>query len=303
MKAMNGAGAATLEPPARVAESPALAALRAPAALSEPDAAGLSGEVRAGLRAMLALLRMSVIEQQRYAFNTVVKLTTVYAFFFMLFMGARATLGATAGFGGTLSSLVVGMLVFMMAQRAYGDHSARLNGEAMQGTLEQLAMSRAGLSRVLVYNMLVMTVVQMAFNAVFLLLMMVTSGRWLHIDVLTIVPLLLLSVLSVHGLGMAMGGLTLLFKRVGATAAIFQYVFLMLVAVPPEKVPVFKFLPLSHGSGLLRRAMVNGESLFRMPAADVLFLAANSGAYFVAGVLVFKLCERVARDRGMLGHY
>ena len=305
MSVMNGAGAATLELPAQAAapdDSPALAALRTPSAARAPGY-GLAAEARTGWRAMQALLRMSLIEQRRYMFNTVVRMVTVYAFFFMLFMGARVTMGATAGFGGTLSSLVVGMLVFMMAQRAYQDHSTRLNGEAMQGTLEQLAMSRVGLAQVLVYNMMVMTVVQLAFNAVFLVMMMATTGQWLHLDVLSIVPLLLLATLSVHGVGLAMGGLTLLFKRVGATAAIFQYVFLMLVAVPVTKFPAFAYLPLSYGSGLIRRVMVDGESLYRMPAGDVLFLLANSGAYFVAGLLIFALCERIARDRGMLGHY
>jgi ABC-2 type transport system permease protein len=302
MSVMNGAGAATLELPAPVTDSPALAALRAPAGARAPGT-GWAGEARTGFRAMQALLRMSLIEQRRYMFNSVVRMVTVYAFFLMLFMGARVTLGASAGFGGTLSSLVVGMLVFMMAQRAYQDHSTRLNGEAMQGTLEQLAMSRVGLAQVLVYNMMVMTIVQLCFNAVFLVLMMATTGQWLHLDLLSIVPLLLLATLSVHGVGMAMGGLTLLFKRVGATAAIFQYVFLMLVAVPVEKFPAFAYLPLSYGSGLIRRVMVDGQSLYRMPAGDVLFLLANSAAYFAAGLLIFKLCERIARDRGALGHY
>ncbi len=302
MNSSNGAGTAALDLAAAEPSGVAAALLHAPVRPAAAPAVFVA-EVRAGLCAMSALLRMSLIEQRRYAFNAVVRLFTVYAFFFMLFMGARITLGSTAGFGDSLGSLVVAMLVFMMAQRAYQDHSGRLNAEAMQGTLEQLAMSRVGLSQVLVYNMLVMTVVQLSFNAVFLLLMMATSGRWLHLDVLSIVPLLLVSVLSVHGLGLAMGGLTLLFKRVGATIAIFQYVFLMLVAVPVDRVPFFRFLPLSFGSGLIRRVMVDGESLYRMPAADVLFLAANSGLYFAAGLVVFRVCERIARDRGMLGHY
>jgi ABC-2 type transport system permease protein len=300
MSSTDGAGAATLE----MAETGSPhAAAPAYARLGRAVPAGLVGQARVALRAMRALLWMSVIEQRRYAFNAVMRLIAVYAFFFMLFMGARVTLGSTAGYGDSLASLVVVMLVFMMAQRAYQDHSTRLNAEAMQGTLEQLAMSRVGLSQVLVYNLLVMTVVQLGFNAVFVVMMMATTGQWLHLDVLSIVPLLLVSILAVHGLGLAMGGLTLLFKRVGATAAIFQYVFLMLVAVPVDRVPLFRYLPLSYGSGLIRRVMVDGESLFRMPAGDVLFLAVNSGAYFAAGLLVFHLCERAARTRGMLGHY
>lgn len=302
MSVTNGAGTAALEAPAPAAESPALAALRGPVAAPAPGNAWVE-EARAGVRAMHALLRMTMIEQRRYAFNAVVRLLTIYIFFLMLFVGARATMGARAGFGTTLSSMVVAMLVYTMAQRAYGDHSAKVHFEAMQGTLEQLAMSRAGLTQVLVYNLMVSTVVGLAFNGALLVLMMATTGKWLHLDLLTVVPLLLLTTLSVHGLGLAMGGLALLFKRVGITGVIFQYLFLMLVAVPVERMPAFKFLPLSSGVGLIRQAMVDGVSLLRLPAGDLLFLLANSGAYFAAGLLVFKLCERMARDRGMLGHY
>lgn len=310
MTAMNGS-ASVLELPAAPAGHPATPAAGSAAPSLAALAAGtpmqlrggFAGEVRSAFCVMAAMLRMSLIEARRYYFNTIVRLITIYAFFFTLFMGAKAAMGASGTFGASLSSLVVGMLVFMMAQRAYQDHSGRLAGEAAQGTLEQLAMSPIGLSRVLVYNMAAMMVAQLGFNAVFLGLMMATTNRWLHLDVLSIVPLLVLSILAVHGMGLAMGGLALIFKRVGATSAIFQYVFLMLVAVPVDKAPFFKYLPLAWGAKLIRQVMVDGASLYSMPAGDVLFLVANSAAYFTAGLLVFKACERAARNRGMLGHY
>lgn len=294
MSAMDAAGAAALELPAA---APPLG----------PGIAGARAErgrgPAAALRVALAMLRMSFIEQRRYAFDAVVRLATNYAFFLVLFVGARATLGRSTAFGDSLGAIVVAMLVFMMAQRAYADHSGRLQAEATMGTLEQLAMSPVGLSRVLVLNMMAMMLVQLATNGVFLLMMMATTGRWLHLDLASIIPLLILTVISVHGLGLAMGGLALVLKRVGATTPIFGYIFLMLVAVPVSQAPFFKFLPLSWGAGLIRRVMVDEVSLYAMPIGDVLFLAGLSGAYFVAGLLVFRLCERVARERGLLGHY
>jgi ABC-2 type transport system permease protein len=270
-------------------------------------AAGTRVQPRTGvagaLSVMGAMLRMSMIEAKRYYFNSLVRLVSLYAFFFVVFMGAWTTMGDNPAFGASLSGIVVGLMVWMLAMRAYSDHSNRLNAEATQGTLEQLAMSPIGLARVLVYNMGAMMFAQMGFMFVFLVLMMATTRQWLHMDVLSLVPLLVLTMLGVHGMGLAMGGLALVFKRVAATTGIFQYVFLMLIAVPIGKAPVIKFLPLSWGALLIRRVMVDGTSLVRMPAADVLFLAANSLGYFAVGMLIFKMCERAARNRGMLGHY
>ena len=57
------------------------------------------------------------------------------------------------------------------------------------------------------------------------------------------------------------------------------------------------------GARVEGKVMVDGQSLYRMPLGDVLFLLANSAAYFAAGLLIFKFCERIARNRGALGHY
>lgn len=263
----------------------------------------LGREARTAVHVMGAMVRLNWIESRRYAFNTFMRLVLSYAFFFMVFMGAWATLGNNATFGANLSGIVVGMTIWMCAFRAFTDLANRLTGEATQGTLEQLAMSPIGLGRVLIYQTLAQTVIQLWFVLVIVIAMMATTGQWLHLDLVSLVPLLLLSMLAVQGVGFAMGGLTLVFKRVGATFTIFQYIFLTLVAVPLDKVPALRFLPLAWGAKLVRSVMIDKVSIFRMPFGDVAFLAANGVFWFALGFMVFKGLERVARDRGMLGHY
>lgn len=307
MSTIDAGAAIKLPVSAPEAAPPAPAPTAPPAVAAYVLAAGTRVQPRTGfagaLSVMGAMLRMSMIEAKRYYFNSLVRLVSLYAFFFVVFMGAWTTMGDNPTFGASLSGIVVGLMVWMLAMRAYSDHSSRLNMEATQGTLEQLAMSPIGLARVLVYNMAALMFAQMGFMFTFLVLMMATTKQWLHLDVLSLLPLLVLTVLGVHGMGLAMGGLALVFKRVAATIGIFQYVFLALIAVPIDKVPMLKFLPLSWGALLIRRVMVDKASLLTLPAADVAFLAANSLGYFALGLLIFKLCERVARDRGMLGHY
>lgn len=256
-----------------------------------------------GLVAFGGQFRKQLIEFRRYIFETLSGVFTLFGFFVLLFLGARAVGGRAPGFGETLEGLVVAYAVWTIAIFAYFSLVQSLVQEAQQGTLEQLAMSPVGLIRVLLGQVAAGLSFQLVMMAVLLVLMMSVTGKWLHIDVVSILPLLLVTLVGLVGLGFAMGGLAVVFKRVQGALQIVQVLLLTLVAVPAESVPVIKYLPLAWGTSLLRRVMVDEASIFSIPAGDLLFLVANSAAWFAAGVVVFKAFEGLARDRDLLGHY
>jgi ABC-2 type transport system permease protein len=84
---------------------------------------------------------------------------------------------------------------------------------------------------------------------------------------------------------------------------VWQLIVFGLIVAPVSQVPFMKYLPLTWGATLLRRVMVNGESLYSIPSGDVILLIVNSVAYFTLGIAVFKRFEKAARERGLLGHY
>lgn len=252
---------------------------------------------------VLAMFKRYAIELRRYAFNTLSMLASFYLIFLMLFLGIRTFAGGNEQFGSALPGMVVGFMVFYLTVYAYAELSWVLIAEAQQGTLEQLSMSPLGFGRVLIARIFAALGFRVVIMFGLLLLMMATSGRWLSVDLATIVPLLVFTVASVQGIGWVMGGLALVFKQIQASLGILQFIFVALIAAPVEQFPGVKFLPLSWGTELIRRAMINGTALWQFPAADVALLAVNGVAYFGLGFLVFKLLERVARDRGLLGHY
>jgi ABC-2 type transport system permease protein len=172
---------------------------------------------------------------------------------------------------------------------AYAELSWVLTGEAQQGTLEQLSMSPLGLGRVLVARVASAMVFRIVIMLGFLLLMMATSGKWLRLDVITLVPLFAFTVASVLGIGFVMGGLAIVFKQVQAALGILQFGFVALIAAPVEQFPFLK--------------LIHGVSILAMPLDDLAFLAANGLFYFGVGLLIFKFFERAARSRGLLGHY
>lgn len=250
-----------------------------------------------------AVLAKSLIEQRRYLFNMVSGLVTMYIVFLLLFFGARMIGGSVLNTGGSLEGLVVGYTVWMLAIVAFEGPAWGISQEADVGTLEQLHLSPAGFTWVQASSMASGLLVNLGFVAVVLALMMATTGRWLNLDLLSLLPLALVTIAAPYGFGFLMAGLALVFKRIQNAFQILTFSFVACVIVPAGKYAWVKFLPLAMGNSLLRRVMVDGVRLWRLPAADLALATAVSVAYLLAGILVFGYCLRVARDKGLMGHY
>ncbi|MFO8033908.1 MAG: ABC transporter permease [Candidatus Bipolaricaulota bacterium] len=249
-----------------------------------------------------AIVYRHLIELKRYAFNTLSTLATVYLVFLLMFFGARILVGGEAMFGDTLEGLIVGFMVWTLSIVAYSELSWALMREAQLGTLEQLYMSPAGFRWVTVCWAMGAFLTSLVFSVPIVLLMMATTGRYLSLDVPSLLPLLLLTVSGVFGIGLAVAGLALVFKRIQAAFQILQFVFVAFLFAPSE--PAWaKALPLNWGTELIGRVMVHGMRLTEMPGLDLLILLANAVGWFGAGFLVFSVLERTARRRGLLGHY
>lgn len=249
------------------------------------------------------MTKRSFIMFRRYAFDTLSGIITIYLFFLLIFYGARALLGGQQGYGDTLSGIVVGFFIWILAIFTYSELSFDLVREASEGTLEQLSMSPMGLTRVLVARFVAGLGLQLALLATLLVLMMASTGRWLHLDVVSLVPLVVLTMTGVLGVGFVMGGLAIVFKRIQSSLQILQFLFPVLLVAPLERFPAVKYLPLSWGNRLISSVMVDGTSIFSIAPSDLGFLVLNSAVWMTIGVIVFKRFERIARQRGLLAHY
>ncbi len=250
----------------------------------------------------VATFKRSIIELKRYAFNTISGVVTITFFFVLIFYGARAMLG-DRGTGSTLEAIVVGYFVWMLAIFAYSEVAFELTQEAQAGTLEQLAMSPLGLPKLLVLRFFSNLGVQLVILFGVLFMMMALSGKWLHLDMLTLMPLLLLTLIGIQGIGFMLGGLAIVFKRVQSALQIMQFVFVLWIAAPVERFPWAKYFPLNWGNRLMQDSMIRQSSIFEMAVADLGFLLANSIGWFALGLLVFRYFDKMAREKALLGHY
>lgn len=252
---------------------------------------------------LVGMTRRNAIAFVRYGFDSISQLVVIFIVFLIIFFGAKTLMAPGPRTGYTQSAILVGFMVWMLGIFAYSNTSFALVEEATTGTLEQLAMSPFGLRRVVVAHFVANLGMQLMMLTVLLTLMMAVSGRWLHIDMISLVPLVLLTIVGVFGLGLCVGGCAIVFKRVQGLLQIVQFLFVGLVAVPLDQVPWFRYLPLAWGNELIRRVMVDGASIAEIPVGDPLFFVVHAAVWVAFGLAVFGRLEHVARERALLGHY
>lgn len=246
--------------------------------------------------------RRRIVEMLSYPMEFFFGILAYYAIFLILFFGAQALGGPRLRTGDTLAAIAVGYIVFMLTQQAYQAVANQITRESTTGMLEQLALSRFGLLRVLLVDFLIQAITTLVMVSFVMVGIMATTGRWLHFDILSVVSLLVPTMVGVIGLGMMLGALALVFKRISAVAGFVSMSFLFLVAAPVDRYPLLKLLPVAHGNTLLREVLVKGRSVFDFPG-ELAVLLAVSFVYFGLGVIAFVFMDQQARERGLLGQY
>jgi ABC-2 type transport system permease protein len=254
------------------------------------------------LNVLIANVRRMSILLVRYLPNTLSEIITFYAIFLMFFLGVQF-IGSPERAGENSAFIIVSMFLWFLSLTAMQGIGWELTNEATTGTLEQLYMSPIPAWIILLSRMIGTVIVNLLIMAVVLVLSMLTAGRWLTFDVVTLLPLFFLLLVGMLGVGFMVAGLALIYKQINALLQIAQFGFFALVSVPVTLSVWLEFLPVVRGSSMIREAMVEGKHLLEFASTDWLFLFVNAVLYFAAGVFVYKLAERRAMARGLLGKY
>ena len=243
------------------------------------------------------------ISLKRYPFNTISGIVTVYMVFLLFFLGYKFVGGHQPTFGRTTEGFVVGFFIWTYSISAYSILAWGIIQEARTGTLEQLYMTPLGYERVAVFMVILNLFWSLVWVLPVLFLMMLTTGKFLHFDILTLIPLLILTISSGYGIGFITAGLGLIFKKIQSFFQILQFIFVGFLVAPVDKLPILKILPFSLGTKLIAQNMMDKVPIYRIPIYDILILILNAAFYTGFGLFTFKLCERIAKNRGLLGHY
>ncbi len=252
-------------------------------------------------RLVVAVFRKELLLLTRYPMNFAGRIVVFLMMFGIIFYGGQAVGGAA--FDDSVEGIIVGYFLWMMASTMYNDLAISVRAEAEWGTLERHFITPFGFRTVLFVKAVARLGITFLLGSGLLVVMMLLSGEWLSLDVLTILPVLVFTLASITGFGFAMGGLTVLYKQIGSWVGLLQFAFVGLIAAPSLGYSWTSLLPLAQGSGLLQQTMTEGVRLWEFAPADLALLVGTGVGYLLAGALVFRLAQTRARKLGVLGHY
>ena len=237
----------------------------------------------------------------RYPANAVGGIVIALLFFGLLFYGGRLLAGQALT--DSIDGIVVGYFLWTLSVGAYTAISNDVGSEVQWGTLERHVITPFGFAPVALLKGAAKVVRTFLTSTVVLVVMVLLTGTPITFDVLTVVPVAVLSVASVLGLGFAAGGIAVLYKRIGNWLNLIQFGFVPLISAPAFDLGWTRLLPLAQGSALLQRAMLDGTRLWQFPAVDLVLLVGTAVGYLLAGYLVFRAATNRARRLGVLGDY
>ncbi|NDJ17256.1 ABC transporter permease [Myxacorys almedinensis] len=256
------------------------------------------------LELLIAQLKWSSIQYRRYASEAIGGVIALTATFYGLFLSASYIGGGSVRFGDRLDSVIVGYVLWSLVIFIMGGIPGTLQREAQVGTLEQLFISPFNATQILLFRAIGDLIIQTFLISIVLIIIMVTTGRWLSFSPALILPFITV-VLGAYGIAFAAGGLALIFKSIQQLLGIFNFALLFLLTIPTEtwsgtQQVLGWILPMTTGAGLLRDLMARSQPL----ALPLLGLALLNGlVYFALGVSLFRWAERAAKRRGKLAGY
>ncbi len=198
------------------------------------------------LNVLLANLRKVATEMRRYLPNTISTVITFYAIFLMFFLGIQV-LGAPESAEANTQYVIVSTALWFLALMAMQGIGWEITLEATRGTLEQLYMSPMGAWRILLARMVGTVSVNLIIIVLMVFLSMVTARQWLNLDLVTLLPILFLTIVGMLGVGFMVAGLALVYKQVDSLLQIASSSFWRSSRCRFRRCPSWSLLPLSKG--------------------------------------------------------
>lgn len=241
------------------------------------------------------------VEYFRYPVNVAGRFTGQILIFLGFVYGGRAA--GVPAMSDSTGGLIVGYYLLLLAGNAFNGVASMVREESEWGTLERHFVSPFSFERVLLVKTSAYLLRSFTIATINLVLIVAVTREWISFPPLTVGFVLFFTILGIVGVGLAMGGLAVTYKRVGSVLSLMQLPIIGLVGAPILEQPWLRVLPIVQGSTMLQQAMKQGTHLWEFPPVEVAILVAVALAYFVPGLLAFRLLSVRARRLGVLGDY
>jgi len=239
----------------------------------------------------------------RYLFNMISGFVTFYIVFALLFFGTNSIGGGVIDLGDTLEGIFAGYLTWLLAMMGSTELAWNVTSEAQTGTFEQQYLSPVGYRWIALFTESFNFVYNISLIFLIALVMAVTTGQKIHLHLGSTLPVMLSVYVQATGLGLALAGLALMYKRIQSFFQVVQFLMIGFLLVPWDRFPWAKYLPFAASQRLLQRIIMNGDRIWQLPASDLILVLCVTVLYVALGAAAGALAESKARERGVLGQY
>ncbi len=231
----------------------------------------------------------------------------LYVFGFLLLITVFRAASPSYGSEGYLSTLI-GYTTWKICASILADIARIASEEARTGTLEQLFISGMHPGKVFLSRSLGILMNHGVRGLLMAFILAALLGLLQPVPLLAFV-VFAMTLLGAGGLGFALAGLALVYKRIGGGLnLLWQMLVFFSGALAPINNPLLgaisRLLPLTWGITALRAVFMDGLNVFDLWQNGVLIeLLINTVFYMTMGTVLFTWGQRRVRELGALAHY
>lgn len=243
--------------------------------------------------------RLQIYEMKQYWVETLFGLLFLSGIFLALFFGIKIFVQGEDN-NVSLDGLMMGYVIFTFCSGAYNAVPETLGGYTQKGFLEQLYMTPFGFTWLIFARVIATLIVSVISTVILAYFAMAVSGNWIELRFAVLMPLLFLAAPSIIGVSMVIGGLTLVYKRIGIISSLAMLAIIGLISVPALPFSAASLLPLASGAHLARMVVMEQQPI---QLGHILIVVLNSAFYLTLGMLIYKRLERMAKRKNLIGQY
>ncbi len=238
------------------------------------------------------------VEFKTYYPDHIVSLIVTYILFAGFFLGFRNSGNLSEGF-------YIGFLCWYLASNIISESSVSISFEKQAGTFEQLLLKPVNIELLC----LIKTFVWLVFSSIQVVLLLILVKFTIPIQFkfdIKIIPILLITLLGLSGLGLLLAALTVRFTKTASFESILSYFLLFFTGtiIDINSMPIVfqiisKSLPLTQGIMISTRILENEP----VSSNQIIMLCLNSLFYLFLGVIIFKIIYNKTKSKGLVTDY
>ena len=251
---------------------------------------------------ILEFIKKDLIMHKRYLLNSVVGILIIMFMFALIYLGI-GSIGGNFMSENSIPALVVSYLTWVLAISAFQTAADFIITESIEGTIQTLYQSRFSFLGLVMRRIISGAISDMVLFFMLMFFCSLITGVKLNIDISFLAVVVLISFEAYWGLGLVVGGLALLFKRVSSLSQLLSFAFMGVMVLPIDKINQVAFLPGGAGRYFLNNIVVNHARICQIPIYEWAYLIIPNIIYLALGMIAFKLMLNKAVKNGTIGHF